>query len=615
MAKIIAADQTFLNKPRSSWKYPHSTAGTCRMGQLIPVFVNTDILPGMAIRTPDMKSIIRALTLLNPFFGHLRVNFEWFFVPDRLVYQYAKRVYGENDTTAWYPRTATEWPEMKITGELLANTETASYIIGTIKGTSGVTDAQVSNWFSNTLYGRLLPFVCGTASGSKLSVYPVKAINSFKLVWNRYYRDENLQDPVEVNLNPDSEQMLYDGCLWCLPYTNKQKDFFVGVLPDPQKGPTVEIPIGETADLKYDPGAVGALNYTFIKNSSGNNVSMSAFGGSNTTVGLQGTVSGSSGPVGIDNSAALKVDLSTATAASVRAVRLAVATQQLYEIGARFGTRFPEFINAHFGVDNPSLHFNEPQYLGGWSEPLNVTTVTSTASTSSGELGELGAKSETHTGGHSFVYQAGEFGTLLCLMHINQEHMYPNRIEKQYLRKDLIDTYLPVFNGIGDEPVLKCEMALSLASSTYAATGNLSQVLGYQEYGAAYRFKPNTVTGLLNPYLPSPLGSWTIADKWSSTPVLGPAFLSDSGNEFNRVTVATTSVAYSDEIDSAVDGLDIGGGNGIQDGSNSNGYGFGDGSHFPFAEVSAPQFIYQIDFGMQMIAVMPVTSRPGLRVF
>lgn len=613
MATRIQADQTFLNKPRSAWKYPHKTAGTCRMGQLIPVFVNTDILPGMCLKTPDMKAIVRALTLLNPFFGSLRVNFEWFFVPDRLVYTYAKRVYGENDTTSWYPQNATSWPEMKITGEPLANQNTASAILGQVLS-DAATPTEFSNWFSNTLYGRLLPFVAGTASGSKLSVYPIKAINSFKLVWNLYYRDENLQDPVEVNLNPTSTEMLLDGCLWSLPYTNKQKDYFVGVLPDPQKGPAVELPLGSTADITYDPGAVGALNYTFIKKSDGTNVAMTAFNGSNTTVGLQGTVSGSTIPVGIDNSAALKADLANATAASVRAVRLAVATQHLYEMGARFGTRYKEFIPAHFGVDNPSLHLNDPQYIGGWSEPLNVTTVTSTASTSDGELGELGAKSETHTGGHSFIYQAGEFGTLLCLMHINQEHMYPNRIEKQYLRKDLIDTYLPVFNGIGDEPVVKAEMAVALDSSTYAAKGNLSQVLGYQEYGAAYRFKPNTVTGMLSPYLPVSLSSWTIADRWVDTPALGPSFLSDTGAEFNRVTVASTPLDLEQDIEDSLYTLGVG--DADQGGSNDACYcGSLDGSRSQYADASAPQFIYQIDFNLQMMAVMPVTSRPGLTSF
>ena len=71
-----------------------------------------------------------------------------------------------------------------------------------------------------------------------VTAFHSRAIN---LIWNEYYRDQDLQNsrPVPTNDGPDNiDANLYQ----ILPSRNKRKDYFTSARPWPQKGPAVTIP-------------------------------------------------------------------------------------------------------------------------------------------------------------------------------------------------------------------------------------------------------------------------------------------------------------------------------------------------------------------------------------
>ena len=77
--------------------------------------------------------------------------------------------------------------------------------------------------------------------------------------------------------------------------------------------------------------------------------------------------------------AGLYADLSTATAATINAIRTAFQVQKLLERDARGGTRYTEIIRSHFGVVSPDSRLQRPEYLGGSSVPVNIAPVAQTS--------------------------------------------------------------------------------------------------------------------------------------------------------------------------------------------------------------------------------------------
>ena len=67
--------------------------------------------------------------------------------------------------------------------------------------------------------------------------------------------------------------------------------------------------------------------------------------------------------------------LSTATAATINAIRTALQVQKLLERDARGGTRCTEIIRSHFGVVSPDARIQRPEYLGGSSVPVNIAQI------------------------------------------------------------------------------------------------------------------------------------------------------------------------------------------------------------------------------------------------
>lgn len=89
----------------------------------------------------------------------------------------------------------------------------------------------------------------------------------------------------------------------------------------------------------------------------------------------------------------LYADLTTATAVTINELRNAITLQQMLELDARGGTRYVEYIKSHFGVDSGDARQQRPEYLGGFTQSVNIFQVVQTTPKTDNQppMGNLGA--------------------------------------------------------------------------------------------------------------------------------------------------------------------------------------------------------------------------------
>jgi len=190
--------------------------------------------------------------------------------------------------------------------------------------------------------------------GLEVSALPFRA---YWLVWNEWFRDQNLQDRAAITTD-DGPDGVYGG----LAVRGKRHDYFTSCLPWPQKGDAVDIPIGQSAPVI--PDSLGA-SPNFKTAADPTPRAMQAFveaDGSNE-VSLEGAGITPSAFVQW-NEPHLQVDLSSATSATINQLRQAFQVQRLLERDARGGTRYTEIVRAHFGVARREV--TKARVFGRW---------------------------------------------------------------------------------------------------------------------------------------------------------------------------------------------------------------------------------------------------------
>jgi hypothetical protein len=403
-----------------------------------------------------------------------------------------------------------------------------------------------------------IPTLVGPGASQTNPEYTVNHLpfRAYCLIWNEWFRDQNLQDPVLIDtgdsqtngrhLIPETEPVEYQiqaalkGAN-LLP-VNKYFDYFTGALPEPQKGPDVLLPLGNTAPvitINKQNEVIPKYPITFWSN---------AFTqlGETHDLGIQVTgqkvgklVHAKNGetlsePIGAYPNN-LVADLGSATAATINELRLAFQLQKLYERDARGGTRYIEIIKSHFGVTSPDARLQRPEYLGGERIPINIDQVIQTSGTMQGTTpqGNTGAYSLTGNQGSYFKHSFVEHGYILGLACVRTEHTYQQGLEKIWNRRNRFDFYWPALANIGEQAILNKEIYLQAVKEVN------EQAFGYQEAWAEYRYKPSRVSSAFRGNVGS-LDAWHYADYYEALPKLSAEWVQETYKNVDR-TLAVQS--------------------------------------------------------------------------
>lgn len=505
--------------------------GTFKMGKLYPIICK-EMLPGDRFRVRT-DSLVRTMPLSSPAFGRLRMYIHYFFVPNRLVWD--------------------NWEDFITGGESGEDTHVPPYLpwstlVGADFQARSKSDGQ-GNWTYTPEDGLVAAFGlptqpyagsnvadAGVANGvsttTPISVLPFRA---YRLIWNEYYRDQNVDDELPIDTATDGEQDIaawgdvkFKGSiLGDLLSRRWLKDYFTSALPTPQRGPDVQLPIvGEGGTIQAD----GPLKLLIQNKGTGSTTTTSSVFAPDLNVGLGNTTG-----IGISSSvndqfpveqnhtdlmyaSGLTTAGGSVVAATINDLRRAIALQRFYEISARAGSRYIETIMGHFHVRSSDARLQRPEYLGGGVTDINIGEVLQTSATDqTSPQGNMAGRGFGIGRSNQCTYRAEEHGYLFGIMSIIPEPYYYQGIDKEWTRQSRVDYYWPSFAHLGEQEIDKSELSVGTSDGE---TDTYGKLFGYAPRYAEYKFSKNIITGLLR----GSLANWTFARKISD-PNLNAAFL------------------------------------------------------------------------------------------
>uniref|UniRef100_A0AAU8B6U7 Major capsid protein n=1 Tax=Dulem virus 206 TaxID=3145683 RepID=A0AAU8B6U7_9VIRU len=523
--------------PRAQFKRDFSLLTTINEGDLVPIYVD-EVLPADTAKI-NLNGLIRMATPLYPVMDNCYCDFYFFFVPARLLWEHFQNLMGQNDSTFWAETTEYTTPQV--------TAPEGGWDVGTIADymgiPTGVEDISVN----------ALPF------------------RAYAKIWNEWFRDENLQQPVVQDIDDATNEgsnagtALTDAQNGGLPLkVAKYKDYFTSALPAPQRGPSVEIPIGVTItgsltqDEAYDApvytqSTTTGLTGTVMKfYKAGTTTEYS--GSSYTKLGYNSGLFGGTDseiPTSQQNLAPsnlyakinatnidLNIDSSSGAQATINQLRQAIALQHIYERDARTGTRYKEILQGAWGVTSPDARLDRSEYIGGYRLPININQVIQTSATdSTSPQGNTAAYSMTTVSKHMATYSATEHGYILGLAAIRVDHSYQQGLSRMWTRSDRFSYYDPMLANLGEQAILNKEI--------YAqGTDKDDEVFGYQEAWADYRYRTNMVTSEMRSQYEQTLDAWHYADYYTTLPTLSAGWIQESTENIDRTLAVQSETSH-----------------------------------------------------------------------
>lgn len=527
------SDAPAMYMKRSKFDRSHVYKTTFNSGKLIPVFVD-EVLPGDTTRM-SVNYFARLATPIKPIMDNIYLDWFFFFVPNRLVWEHWQNFCFEQED-----------PD-----------DSTDYVIPTVSATGNSENAYIGSLWD---YFGLPVNTSGNLSG--ISALPFRGVY---LIWNEWFRDENLQKSVKIQKGDTNEVLnsarASEQPSWVFtsgtsivpglacPPRGKRHDYFTSAFPWTQKGPGVSIGLAGTASI-VEPSP---LSDYFLTSNSNQLAAVSSYGGDASSSGGRRVTSGSdtitfnrgsgsdwssvggfagntSGNVDVHAYSGSNlltnnsyVDLDTSSIFTINSLRTAFQMQKFYERLARGGSRYTEVLRSFFGVVSPDARLQRPEFLGSFTKMVNVNPIAQTSATNdTSPQGNLSAYGVTAAKFHGFTKSFVEHGYILGFVCARADLTYQQGINKMWLRSTVYDFYWPTFAHLGEQAIELREI--------YAQGSEADKtVFGYQERYAEYRYKPSQITGKFrSSVVNGSLDKWHLSQFFKNAPTLNEEFITEN---------------------------------------------------------------------------------------
>ncbi len=478
------------NIPRSSFNRSSGLKTTFDADACIPIYCDL-VMPNDTFNMNAQALVRLNSPTLHPLMDNMKLDVHWFFVTCRHLWENWARMHGAQDDPA---------SSIAFTTPVVSSGVVALGKIGHYMG---------------------LPNALDTTVTTDVNALPFRALRK---VWNEWYRDENLQDSLNLLITNGPDNAGNSG-IASDPYPRgKRYDYFTSALPWLQKGTSISLPLGDSIlDVQSAGGNADTLGYW--DSTAGDHVRMPTTGAF-----LEGSADDTTAEAN-----KFYVDIAASTGPTLNDFRLAISTQRLLERDARSGTRYREHLLAHFGADDDDLRLGRSEFLGGGSIPIHINAVPNTSEDAAQKQGELTGYG-MGSGSSGFVKTFKEWGYLLGIASAVGDITYSQGLDRMWSTSTRYDYPYPILANIGEEAILDKEIWHDAAGT------NNEDVWGYTPRYEWLRFKNSRNTGLMDVDVAGTLASWHLQEDFAARPLLDSTFI-----ENNLTTPLDRAIAIPSE--------------------------------------------------------------------
>lgn len=472
-------------KKRAKFNLSNFHNCTFKMGYLYPVNL-TEVLPGDSIQL-STSVFLRLAPMVVPVMHPVYMHLSNFFVPSRILWD------GFEDFITGGP----DGTDTSVLPKVTLNVTNSP--VGSLADAFGIPVQMLKD--AKTFSVNSLPFI------------------AYYMIWNEYFRDQDLNEAIDLSTITGAASSL------SLLRPSWAKDYFTTARPWPQKGPDVSVPVNLTAaGAPTITGTVvgnGTPKFNFVD--SGQDVSnrQNALYASESSGGNVGYNSHSRTNILNWQDPALKVNIDYSSgnpelgSVNINDLREAFALQRFEEHRSMFGSRYEDLLR-YLGVRPQDARLQLPEYLGGFSAPVQFSEVLQTSSDAERSgVGDMYGHGIGATKGRRIRRFIPEHGYIMSLLTVRPIPVYSQGLERLWSKENRFDFWQKEYEHIGQQEIRNSEVYADGDTAQDKAT------FGYQNRYDEYRRGVNIITGEFR----TNQDYWTMARIFASRPTLNGDFV------------------------------------------------------------------------------------------